>query len=198
MIATAVALLAAFAVVAWLVQTGGAVVTLDGLVQAGLAPARTRPVLVAFNWLTQFGTGGTGAAVGLTATILLWAGGRTGLIGPFWLAFVGAEASTWSIKFATARLRPPFLDGITAGSPSFPSAHATVSITVYGFLGLVAAAAAPEPWRPAIGLLAVALILAIGFSRVLLSLHYFSDVLGGFLVGGFWLLLAWRWALASA
>ena len=33
-----------------------------------------------------------------------------------------------------------------------------------------------------------ALILLIGFSRVFLSVHYASDVAGGFLVGSIWLL----------
>ena len=32
------------------------------------------------------------------------------------------------------------------------------------------------------------LVLAIGFSRVFLSLHYTTDVAAGFLVGAFWLL----------
>ena len=187
-------LLAAFAALAWLVQSGGLVVTLDGLVQSGLAPLRSRPMLLAFQWLTQFGTGGTGAAVSAAASALLWSAGRGALVGPLWLAFIGAEASTWSIKFLTARVRPPFLEGLSAGSPSFPSAHATVSIAVYGFLALATAAAAPERWRMEILAATALLILLISFSRLLLSLHYLSDVIGGLLIGAFWLLLAWRWA----
>ena len=197
MILIALLLFAAFAVLAWLVQSGGAVVVLDGLVQAGLAPLRTRPVLLAFDWLTQSGTGGTGAAVGAVASALLWSGGRGSLVAPFWLAFVGAEATTWSVKFLLARVRPPFLEGLTAGSPSFPSAHATVSITVYGFLALAVAAGAPERWRPEVLAVATVFVLLIGFSRLLLSLHYLSDVVGGFLIGGAWLLLAWRWVQAG-
>lgn len=187
-------LLAAFAALAWLVQSGGLIVTLDGLVQSGLTPLRTRPMLLAFDWLTQFGTGGTGAAVSAAASALLWSAGRGALVGPLWLAFIGAEASTWSIKFLTARVRPPFLEGLSAGSPSFPSAHATVSIAVYGFLALATAAAAPERWRMEILAATALLILLISFSRLLLSLHYLSDVIGGLLIGAFWLLLAWRWA----
>ncbi len=187
-------LLAAFAALAWLVQSGGLIVTLDGLVQSGLTPLRTRPMLLAFDWLTQFGTGGTGAAVSAAASALLWSAGRGALVGPLWLAFIGAEASTWSIKFLTARVRPPFLEGLSAGSPSFPSAHATVSIAVYGFLALATAAAAPERWRMEILAATALLILLISFSRLLLSLHYLSDVVGGLLIGAFWLLLAWRWA----
>ena len=191
------ALLGAFVLLLWLVQSGGAMVTLDGVVQAGLAPLRARPVVLAFDWLTQAGTGGTGAAVALAASALLWSGGRGALVAPLWLAFVGAEATTWSVKFLTARARPPFLEGLTAASPSFPSAHATVSVAVYGFLALSVAAVAPDRWRLVVFAAAGALVGLIAFSRLVLSLHYFSDVLGGMMVGGFWLLLAWRWAQGS-
>ena len=194
MIAALAILAAAFAALLLLVRQGGLVVLLDGLVQAGLAPLRTRPMLVAFDWLTQSGTGGTGAAVALAASGLLWSSGRASLVGPLWLAFVGAEATTWSVKFLTARARPPFLEGLTAASPSFPSAHATVAVVVYGFVALSIAATAPERWRPEIFAAAAVLVVLIGFSRLLLSLHYLSDVVGGMVVGAFWLLLAWRLA----
>ena len=192
MTAALVLLAAGFGALVWLVRGNGPVVVLDGLVQAGLAPLRVRPLLVAFDWLTQAGTGGTGAAVALAASALLWATGRGALGAGLWLAFIGAEATTWSTKFLTARARPPFIEGLTAASPSFPSAHATVSVAVYGFIALAVAAAAPERFRSEVFAAAAALILLIAFSRLLLSLHYFSDVVGGAIVGLFWLLLAWR------
>ena len=185
---TGLAVLAvAFVVIALLVRQGGVLVVLDGKVQAGLVKLRRRPVLLAFDWLTQVGTGAAAAMVLLGATGLLWSGGRAGLIGPMWLAFVGAEATTWSLKFITARARPPFLEGLTAASPSFPSAHSTVAVSAYGFMSLAIAAGGH------VGVLVAGTILVtlIAFSRVLLSLHYLSDVVGGAVVGAFWLLLAW-------
>lgn len=191
---SALGLLAAlFGVLTWLVQTGGAVVRMDGLAQAWLEQARVRPLLVLFGWLTQAGTGGTGAIVALVSSALLWSSGRGALAGPLWLAFLGAEATTWPLKFLTARLRPPFLEGMTAASPSYPSAHATVSVAVYGFLTLAIAGQAPAQ-AGLIWTVGVLLVLLICASRPLLSLHYVSDVAGGMLVGGFWLLLAWRFA----
>ncbi len=185
-------LAAAFGLIAWQVQTQGPVVMLDGLVQAALAPLRTRPVLLAFDWLTQAGTGGTGAIVALVASGLLATSGRATLVGPLWIAFVGAEATTWSLKFITGRARPPFLEGLTAGSPSFPSAHATVSVAIYGFLGLAIARGVPPEWRGAVLAGVVALVVLICASRMVLSLHYLSDVLAGAVIGGFWLFVAWR------
>ena len=197
MIAALGLLAAAFVGLLLLVRAGGAVVVLDGVVQAGLGPLRQRPVLLGFDWLTQAGTGGTGAVVLLVASGLLWSSGRGALAAPLWLAFLGAETTSWSVKFLTDRVRPPFLEGLTAASPSFPSAHATVSMTVYGFLALVIAAGAPEEWRGVVYGVGVAVIALISFSRLLLSLHYLSDVIGGALVGLFWLLLAWWWARSS-
>lgn len=190
----AAACLMGFGLLAWLVGGQGAVVVLDGLVQAGLRPLRVRPLLLAFNWLTQMGTGGTGAAVALAGSALMWAGGRGPLVLPFWLCFVGAEATCWSAKFLLGRVRPPFLEGITAGSPSFPSAHATVAVSVYGFLALaVMAGTGDRFWIPVAATLLIGLIM---LSRLLLSLHYLSDVLGGMLVGAAWVLLCWRWVQA--
>ena len=37
--------------------------------------------------------------------------------------------------------------------------------------------------------------LAIGASRLVLGLHYLSDVLAGYAIGGAWLLAGSRWAM---
>ena len=193
MIAVAILMLAGFVAIGLLLQPGGAIVALDTWVQTGLKPLRVRPVVVAFDWLTQAGTGGTGVAVALAASALLWSAGRGLLVLPLWACFAGAEATSWSAKFVFNRVRPQFIEGITVGSPSFPSAHATVSVAVYGFVAVAVAAALPGRGGTVL-LCAAALIALIMFSRLLLSVHYLSDVVGGALVGGAWVLLCWRWA----
>ena len=184
-----------FAVVIWQVQSGGVLVQFDGVVNAGLKVVRSRTTLAAGSWISQIGTGAAGAIVCLVMSGALWSGGRTRWIAPIWVAFVGAQITTWSLKFITARQRPNFLDGITAGSPSFPSAHATVSMAVYGMCALAIANGLAQG-RAVVFAVAAALIVSISFSRLLLSLHYVTDVLAGAVVGLFWVLLAVK--LASA
>lgn len=176
-------------VLLWQVQGGGVLVTLDGIVNAGLKAIRSSTTLAAGAWISQIGTGAAGAVVCLVMSGALWSGGRTRWISPLWIAFVGAQITTWSLKFITARQRPDFIDGITAASPSFPSAHATVSMAVYGVAALAIADGVVQG-RAVVFAIASALIVTISFSRLLLSLHYLTDVIAGATVGLFWVLIA--------
>ncbi len=188
-------LLALFLLLLWQVQTGGTLVTFDGAVNARLSRLRSRSTLAAGAWISQIGTGAAGAVLCLVASGLFWSDGRIRMIGPIWLTFIGAQATTWSLKFITARVRPDFLEGITAGSPSFPSAHATVSVAVYTFLALAMVAGGADGATIVVSIAAV-IVLGICFSRLLLSLHYLTDVVAGAAVGLFWVLLGWRLTLA--
>lgn len=163
----------------------------DAAVNAALTPWRQGMLLVAVAWFTDIGAGHTAVAVAAVASALLWSGGRGRFVAPLWLVFLGAEATTWSIKFAVGRLRPPSLPGIEALSPSFPSAHATVALALYGFMALTVAAGAPRH-RSAILGCGVLLVFLIGFSRIVLSLHYLTDVLAGYAIAAAWLWFGWR------
>jgi membrane-associated phospholipid phosphatase len=154
------------------------------------APYRVRPFLAGFMWLTAVGANPTVVAVCVTMTGLLWVARLSGLILPLWIAFAGGEATSWSLKYLVGRTRPPFLEVASATSPSFPSGHSMSSMVVYGFAAFVLTSRGPRRRTGVAAAVALALlILLIGFSRVFLSLHFASDVLGGFLVGGFWLLM---------
>lgn len=73
-------------------------------------------------------------------------------------------------------------------STGFPSGHAMVAVVTYGLLAyFVMAHAAKRSVRVVSLVLAGALVMAIGFSRLFLSLHYLSDVLGGLAAGTAWL-----------
>ena len=65
---------------------------------------------------------------------------------------------------------------------------------MYGFLALAIAAGLPGR-RVAVLAAAAAVILAIGATRLVLGLHYLSDVAAGYAIGGAWLWVGWRWGV---
>ena len=74
---------------------------------------------------------------------------------------------------------------------SFPSGHALMSMSFYGMLiFLVWENVKHKTWRWVLTIVLLAFILLIGFSRIYLRLHYFSDVMAGFAVGLIWLSLS--------
>ena len=70
---------------------------------------------------------------------------------------------------------------------SFPSGHSLGSIVCYGAVFLVFLPAARGRWRTVFTTVIVALIALIGISRILLGVHYVSDVIGGWAIGITWL-----------
>lgn len=165
------------------------IVRLDEAINAALDPVRVQPFLDVFLWITVLGAGAVAAAVAVVATGFLWMGGRRPDIAGLWTAFLGAEATTQAGKHLIARARPEFLDVASAHSPAFPSGHATAAMAVYGFLAYVLVRMSTHVRRRfEVAYWAGVLIALVGFSRVYLRVHYATDVVGGFLVGAFWLL----------
>jgi undecaprenyl-diphosphatase len=92
------------------------------------------------------------------------------------------------VKDHFQRARPLGIDPLAPESSySFPSGHSVESMIAYGMLGYVLVTALPRRWqRMASVAILAGLILSIGFSRMYLSAHWFTDVLGGFLLGLAW------------
>ena len=101
---------------------------------------------------------------------------------------LGALILDPAIKLLVGRLRPVVPMPIDhAPGNSFPSGHTLDATVFYGVILLVFLPIIPRQLRkPAIGLV-IALLAAIGFSRVALGVHYPSDVAGGWLLGVAWL-----------
>jgi undecaprenyl-diphosphatase len=107
-------------------------------------------------------------------------------------AVVGAIASGGMVvtllKLLFARARPDVVTQLAqVSTASFPSGHAANSAVAYLTLGVLLARSQHDHGvrRYMIGA-AIALSFAIGVSRVYLGVHWPSDVLGGWIVGGTW------------
>src|ERR1700753_434891 len=142
-------------------------------------------VVKAVTWL---GSGGVlwvliGVAVVMLAIRRRW---RLAI----YLLVTGAGALTLDpiLKALVGRLRPVVAHPVAYGNgDSFPSGHALGSIVCYGALFLVFLPAARGAWRRGFTAVIAALIAAIGVSRLLLGVHYLSDVLGAWALGITWL-----------
>ncbi len=92
------------------------------------------------------------------------------------------------LKSLVGRLRPVVAHPIAHGTgDSFPSGHALGSIVCYGAILLVFLPAARGRWRTAFTTVIVAVVALIGISRILLGVHYLSDVVGAWAIGITWL-----------
>ncbi len=72
---------------------------------------------------------------------------------------------------------------------SFPSAHTVNASCVFGFLAVLIARELKPQWRWLCYTAAMLIILSIAFSRLYLGAHWFSDVVGGLLLGLTWVLV---------
>ncbi|MDB5244599.1 MAG: phosphoesterase [Parcubacteria group bacterium] len=104
---------------------------------------------------------------------------------------LGTEACVYVIKILINRPRPiADIAYYIENSASFPSGHASIAIAFYGFITYYIMTHVPGKGMKATALvLGVLLVVLIGFSRLYLGVHYLSDVLGGFLIGGLWLII---------
>jgi undecaprenyl-diphosphatase len=85
-------------------------------------------------------------------------------------------------------------------SPSFPSGHTVHYTAFFGFLAFVVLTNFRSGWGRNIATgICLALVVLVGPSRVYLGEHWPTDVIGGYLIGGLFLvplIAAYLWAKA--
>jgi undecaprenyl-diphosphatase len=154
-----------------------------------LVYAGHRPTLVAIaRVLTFFGEPTVLIAAGFAAAAWLWRRGRQRLAGALLLIILVGRALGEAQKYWIARVRPdvePHL--VVVRTSSFPSGHATSSMIFY--LTFALALTAGTRWHRIAAAGAILLSLLIGTSRVMLGVHWPSDVIGGWAFGMLWVLL---------
>lgn len=102
---------------------------------------------------------------------------------------VGSALLNALVKRAVQRARPMVSDPlITAPGLSFPSGHAQSAFVTYATLLVVFWPAMRSAWRRIAVVVATAMVLGIGLSRVALAVHYVSDVLAGYVLGAAWVI----------
>lgn len=108
-----------------------------------------------------------------------------------WGAYLGAEITTWGLKYLIDRPRPTIVNGVSEFNPSFPSGHATAVTSILLYMAYYCIKHSDLKFRKLFYLtVSLLLITFILFSRLYLNLHYLSDVFAGFLVGAIWAVIA--------
>lgn len=105
------------------------------------------------------------------------------------ISFSGGESLVWLMKNIIKRSRPDLLSALVAETGfSFPSNHSFIAISLYGLLGyFIFRAIKNKPLKILSALLTFFVVLAIGFSRIYLGVHWPSDVWAGYALAAAWL-----------
>jgi membrane-associated phospholipid phosphatase len=134
--------------------------------------------------------GSTVAMGGLAALVALWLlrSSRTPEAVYAIAVAAGAALAFNGLKQLLDRPRPPVVDQLVGvGNASLPSGHATMSAAVIGSMVVLAWSGRRTAARVAILAAALVWVVSVGLTRIYLGVHWFSDVIAGWLVGGAWL-----------
>jgi undecaprenyl-diphosphatase len=191
---TAVVVAAAISAACWIVFAALAIVvsssdvlSVDHSVLTWVGEHRSSAVTSAMRAVTWLGS----AAVLYPATLVLalhwWRRERDWRAGAMLAAALAGSTVLYNVfKRIIERPRPPARDALgTYAHWSFPSGHATQGMAFFAMLLMLAWLAGwarPRLWAIA----AAAVVLAVGGSRIYLGAHWFTDVLGGYALGGAW------------
>lgn len=171
-----------FAILAVLVHKGDAVQHFDAVVLSHFAERGSRTGSVAAGIVLL---GDLGALLPLLAIACGIALKRHRPQAALAAVFVVAGANLTTQVFKALLAHPRFqalLGAEQIGANSFPSGHTTAVASIAIAYAFVVA----REWRPAVALIGVGLVAAVGCSVMALGWHYPSDVLGGILVAAGW------------
>ena len=161
--------------------------TVDRWVFQALQAVRTEPVEAFFAATTHLGDTwmliGV-VAVGVAALLVMRRRAEAAVITA---VFVLAATSVALMKVMLQRARPDdALHLVPASGAAFPSGHASLSFVAYLLLAYLVVRQLNSMRGYVIFGAAVILSLVIGLSRLVLGVHWLSDVLAGYALAGLW------------
>lgn len=172
---------------AWTIRRDAGLVDVDHAVEIW-ADERATPLSDdVLDAITHLGDTTTILAVGVAISAYgVWRFRRPAI--PLFVAsvVVGQILISNTIKAAIDRARPELRPRADFSGTSFPSGHTTAAAATYLAVALVLGIASSPRARAALAGAAVTIGVAVGCTRVLLGVHWFSDVLAGLAIGWSW------------
>lgn len=150
-------------------------------------PALTTVAIV----ITELGSTLSMGVIATVTVLVLWIRGRRGNAVLVAVVSAGAGLLVMVGKATVGRQRPPEeFRLVVETNESFPSGHALASAAIIGVLLVVfVPMIRSTAWRAAAIGGGVLFVLAIGWSRIYLGVHWATDVIAGWVTGVAWLLL---------
>jgi undecaprenyl-diphosphatase len=141
----------------------------------------------ALTLVTDLGETVTVVVVAAVVAIVDFRRTRNRWVAPFLLAVVlGDKLLTEAVKQLVDRARPTIEAVAATLGPSFPSGHTSTAAASWAAFALVAGRWWGRSSWPALAGIAVGIAVGVAASRVLLDVHWLTDVLAGLALGWAW------------
>lgn len=141
-----------------------------------------------FKWLNATGSGLGIGIITLFSIAVIWIKKRD-YAGMAVFAFAitsGSLLNKW-LKELVGRPRPDVEHLVYVKSPSFPSGHSMMNMILFMLIAyFVISVLSSRQKKWLVSILAALYILMMGISRIVLQVHYPSDVVAGILLGFIW------------
>lgn len=180
--------------VAAFVDGGALLLSWDEPIQRWVENRRTDVGSTLFRSFSLLGSTKAVLTLGVVLAIAAWR--RCRIVGVVVVvALLSRPLLEFVLKAGVGRDRPDLERMVDGTGPSFPSGHVMAAVALWGLLPIVVTLYTRRRaiWWLVLGA-SFTLILGIGASRTYLGVHWFSDVVGGLIVGVFFL-LAVEWLL---
>jgi undecaprenyl-diphosphatase len=177
----------AFGMVADMVTSRTGLYRFDaGAAAFGAAHATHRSTDVLLG-ITELGSTIVVVLIALVMGLLEWYRSRRWTVLAFMLTVIwGQNLIANGIKLVVHRERPPVPHLGPSNGWSFPSGHTAAAAATYAAVALLLGRGRRWPVRAWLGTAAAAIVLAVGSSRVLLGVHWLTDVTAGAALGFAW------------
>lgn len=164
----------------------------DAQVLVLLAPLRTSTGLAIASAVSRLGTVPIMSVLALVLVLTLFRREWRAVVVGWTLVMAGGKLVEAVLKHTFHRHRPiGALHYLHGASYSYPSGHSMGSMIGYGLLAYLLLLRVRRPaGRSAVTATAAIIILAVGLSRLVLAVHFFTDVVGGYAAGAVWLALS--------